>query len=86
MFKRRHNIIYRILSGESRSVDSETVRDRKNYHLLKEIEDYDFCDINTADETGLFFSLQLSKTFTFQGCFCYGGIKFKRGYCAPHML
>jgi hypothetical protein len=54
----RHNIVYRNLSGESRSVDSETVEDWNNYRLLQEIEGYDLCDINNADETGLFFSLQ----------------------------
>jgi hypothetical protein len=30
-FKRRHNIAYRNLSGKSRSVDSETIEDWKNY-------------------------------------------------------
>jgi centromere protein B len=33
-FKRRHNIVYRTLSGESRSVDLGTVEDWKNYPLL----------------------------------------------------
>jgi hypothetical protein len=35
------------------------------------------CDINNADETGLFFSLQLKKTFSFGGNFCHDGIKSK---------
>jgi hypothetical protein len=60
------------------SVDSETVEAWKNYQLLHEIEGYDLCDINNADETGLFFSLQPSKTLTFQGHFCHGGTKSKQ--------
>jgi hypothetical protein len=43
--KRRHNIAYRNLSGESRNVDSETVEARENYQLLQEIEGYELCDI-----------------------------------------
>lgn len=44
----------------------------------QEVEVYDLCDMCTADETSLFFSLQPSKTFTFQGDFCRGGVKSKR--------
>jgi hypothetical protein len=58
-FRRRYNIVYRPLSGESdesRSVDSETVEDWKNDQ--QEIEGYDLCDMYNADETGLFFSLK----------------------------
>jgi hypothetical protein len=40
------------------------------------MEDYDFCDIYNADETGQFFHQKPSKTFTLQG-FCRGGTKFK---------
>jgi hypothetical protein len=34
-----------ILISESRSVDPETIEDRKNYQLLQQIEGYDLCDI-----------------------------------------
>jgi hypothetical protein len=44
---------------------------------LQDIESYDLCDIYNADETSLFFSLQPSKTFTFQD-FCHDGIKSKQ--------
>jgi hypothetical protein len=37
--------------------------------LLQEIEGYELFHINNADERGLFFSLQPSKTLTFQGDF-----------------
>jgi hypothetical protein len=71
---RGDNIDYRTLSGESRIIDPETVEDWKNYWLLQEI----LCDAYSADATGLFFSLQPSKTFTLQGDFCHGGIKSKQ--------
>jgi hypothetical protein len=35
-----HNIVYRIVSGESRSADSETVQEWKNSHTLQETEGY----------------------------------------------
>jgi hypothetical protein len=47
------------------------------YRLLQEVEGYDHCGINNAHETGLIFSLQPSKTLTFQGHFCHGGTKSK---------
>jgi hypothetical protein len=72
-FKIRPNIAFRSLSSESRSVDLGTVEDWKNYWVLQEIEAYDLCDINYADETGPFFSLQPSKTLTFQNHYCRGG-------------
>jgi hypothetical protein len=75
-FKRRHNIVYRTLLGENRTVYPETVEGWENYPLLQETEDCDLCDIlYNADETGLYFNLQPAKTFAFQGHFCRGGIK-----------
>jgi hypothetical protein len=35
-FKRRHSIVYRTLSRESKSIDPETVADWNNYQLLQE--------------------------------------------------
>jgi hypothetical protein len=52
------------------------VGDWKNYQLLEEIEG--LCDINKADKTGLLFSLQSSRTLTFQGHSCHSGTKFKQ--------
>jgi hypothetical protein len=71
---KRDNIVYRNLSGESRSVDPETVEDWINDQLLHETEGYDLRDTHNADETSPFFNLQPSKTFTFRD-FCHGGIK-----------
>jgi hypothetical protein len=70
-------LLYRNLPGESSSVDSETAEDWKNYGMLQEIECYDLYDINNADETCLFFSLQPSKAPIFRGHFCHGGTKSK---------
>jgi hypothetical protein len=67
-----------LLSGESRSADQETVEGWRSYQLLQEIKGYDPCDIYNADEASLFFNLHPSKTFTFQGDFCHGGIKSKQ--------
>jgi hypothetical protein len=39
---------------------------------------YIYIYIYNPDETSLFFNLQPSKTFTFQGDFCHGGIKSKQ--------
>jgi hypothetical protein len=71
---RGDNIDYRFLSGESRIANPGTIEYWKNYRLFHEI----LCDALSADVTGLFFSLQPCKTFTFQRYFCRGGIKSKQ--------
>jgi hypothetical protein len=40
--------------------------------------------LNNVDETGLFFSLQPSKTLTFRGDFCRGGIKSEKWVTVLH--
>jgi hypothetical protein len=47
------------------NVVSKTLKDWKNVRLLHEIGGFDLCDINNADETGLFLRLELSKVLTF---------------------
>jgi hypothetical protein len=59
--KRRHNIAYRNLSGKSRSVDSETIEDWKNYRLLPEIEGYGPFHTNNAYEMVCFSAYNLAK-------------------------
>jgi hypothetical protein len=68
-FKRRHNTAYINLSSEGRTVDSETVEHWKNYRVLQEIEDYDLCDTNNADETGQFSVYNLEKPPLFEDNF-----------------
>jgi hypothetical protein len=43
-YKRRHNIVYTTLAGESKSVHSETVDDWKNDRFLQDIKEYNLCD------------------------------------------
>jgi hypothetical protein len=58
----RHIIAYRNLSDEGRHIGLQTIE-------VVKITDYCMNYINNADETGLFFSQRLSRTFTFQGLF-----------------
>lgn len=53
------------LTKDSRKVESETVDDWMSDWLLQDIKKYDLCDIHNADNTGLFLSVQASKTFYF---------------------
>jgi hypothetical protein len=39
--------------------------------------------VYNADEASLFCNVQPSKTFTFQGDFCHGGIKSKQWVTVP---
>jgi hypothetical protein len=43
--EKRNNVVYETVSGESRSVDPETVEAWKSCQLLLEIEGYNLCDI-----------------------------------------
>jgi hypothetical protein len=63
-FKWRHNTLQNSIRWDQ-ECDPETVEDWKYYRLLQEIEGYDLCDINNADESSLFFNLQPSKNLTF---------------------
>ena len=52
-FRRRHNISFRTLSGESAHIDKRIVENWKLY-LPKITKGYDPCNIWNLDETGLF--------------------------------
>lgn len=71
-FKKRHNIVYNTVCGESRSVDGATVEDWKN-RLPSLVQEYEPRNIFNADETGLFYNLLPSKTLSFRGESCHGG-------------
>jgi hypothetical protein len=58
-FKKGHNNVYWTLSGEGKSVDPETVEDRKNYWLLREIEAYELCDIYIMLMRHVYFSVYI---------------------------
>ena len=75
-FKKRNNIVYKSISGESASVDSDTVSDFKE-KIKSVISVYDPADVYNVDETGLFFKSMCNKTFAFKGEACHGGKKSK---------
>lgn len=76
-FKKRHNLVYKTVSGESASVDPVTVNSWKE-QIHEVIQGYELKDIFNADETGLFFNLQPNKTLTYKGDPCHGGTKSKQ--------
>ncbi|XP_051162414.1 tigger transposable element-derived protein 4-like [Leptopilina boulardi] len=82
-FKRRHDIVFKKLSGESKSVDvsvcNQWTKDLPN--LLRE---YDPEDIYNADETGLFFKCLPDKTFAFKEEKCHGGKQSKKRITVLH--
>lgn len=71
-FRKRHGIAYRTVSGEAASVNVETVDDWKST-LSTIIEGYEPRNIYNADETGLFFWVQPSKSLSLKGEACHGG-------------
>lgn len=74
-FKRRHNLVYWTLAGESRNVYSETVDDWKNDQLFLAIKEWHLW--HTQCWWGLFFSLHPNKSLTFCGDPCHGGVQFE---------
>ncbi|CAF3287422.1 unnamed protein product [Rotaria socialis] len=62
-FRIRHNISFRVISGESLSVDV-TIVDDWVQRIPKIIDDYDPKDIFNCDETGLFFKFMPDKSLT----------------------
>lgn len=72
-FKKRHAVVYRTACGKSRSVDTEISDDWKQTDIPALIADYAPKDIFSADETGLFFNILPSKTFSLKGESCQEG-------------
>jgi hypothetical protein len=72
-FKKRHNIVWNGVCGESKDVDESVVSVYKP-KLLELISPYELKNIYNADETGLFFSGVLStKSLAGKGENCTGG-------------
>ena len=71
-FKLRHNINFKTISGESKSVDPEEVLDwlENVKHIC---EGYEVKNIYNTDETGLLFRTLINKTLSFKGEQCRGG-------------
>lgn len=71
-FKIRHNLAFKSICGEEKSVDLQQVSDWME--KLKEICDgYEAENIYNADETGLFYRIMPNKTLCFKGEKCSGG-------------
>lgn len=75
-FKKRKNITFLKMCGESASVDEEVCQEfRKKIALI--VKDYDEKDVFNADETGLFFKCTPDKTMHVKGEACHGGKRSK---------
>ncbi|XP_044595847.1 tigger transposable element-derived protein 4-like [Cotesia glomerata] len=75
-FKRRHNIAFKKLAGESKSVD-QRVCSQWETDLPHLLHGYDPEDIYNADETALFYKCLPDRTFIFKGEQCHRGKKSK---------
>ncbi|CAF1065113.1 unnamed protein product, partial [Rotaria sordida] len=75
-FRTRHNISHHIISGESSSVDVQTVDDWIQ-RLPKITDGYDAKNIFNCDETALFFKAMPDKSLTFNKEECKGRKKSK---------
>lgn len=71
-FRKRHNINFASVCGESGSVCQETVNDWKD-RLPDILRGYDPKDVFNMDETGLFFKALPDKTLSIRGEQCKGG-------------
>ncbi|GBL72508.1 Tigger transposable element-derived protein 4 [Araneus ventricosus] len=65
-FKRRHGIMSKVISGESKDVDDNDSENRITETLSKILKDYKPENIFIADETALFFQCLPRKTLTFK--------------------
>ncbi|GBM78016.1 Tigger transposable element-derived protein 6 [Araneus ventricosus] len=76
-FKRRHGIMAKVISGESKDVDDNDSKNWTTETLSKILKDYKPENIFNADETALFFQCLPQKTFTFKKEKCFGGKQSK---------
>lgn len=78
-FRTRYNIHFRVVSGESRTVDQDTIIDWKS-PLYSIIEHYDPADMFNCDETGLFYNLMPDRSLMVHKNDCKGGKKSNERY------
>jgi len=71
-FRKRHNISWNQVCGESNDVNFDTVNEWKS-KIGELIKDYNSDSIYNRDETGLFFRAIPSKTLKLKGEQCKGG-------------
>lgn len=72
-FKNRYGIVYKQVSGEAASVNTNDVECWKTSVLPQIMKRYASRDIFNVDEFGLFFKLMPNKTFAVKGEKCTGG-------------
>lgn len=72
-FKRRHNIMQKVMCGESADVSDQDCENWRQNVLPGLLASYREEDIFNADETGLFFKCLPDKTLTFKNEKCFGG-------------
>ncbi|XP_070377297.1 tigger transposable element-derived protein 6-like [Dermacentor albipictus] len=77
-FKARHEIVAKVLCGESASSDADAASAWASATVPELMEKYATSDIYNADETGLFFELLPSKTLHMKGQPCSGGKHSKK--------
>ncbi|CAH0721898.1 unnamed protein product, partial [Brenthis ino] len=71
-FKKRHELVFRKVCGESASVNNE-ICDEWIIQLQSLLKDYELKDVFNADEIGLFFKCLPDKTLIFKNEKCHGG-------------
>ncbi|GBN45405.1 Tigger transposable element-derived protein 4 [Araneus ventricosus] len=76
-FKRRHEIMAKVVSGESKYVDDNDSENWITETLSKILKDYKPENIFNADETALFFQCLSQNTLTFKKEKCFGGKQSK---------
>lgn len=72
-FKKRHEIVEKVISGESGCVSEADCSQWKATILKSIVEEYEPDNIFNMDETGLFFKCLPNKTLTFKHDKCFGG-------------
>jgi hypothetical protein len=77
-FMKRTGLVLRTISGESQSVNPTEAEIWKTEHLPHLLEGYRPCDVFSADESGLFYTLLPNRTYAFRGEKCHGG-KLRKG-------
>ncbi|XP_070378200.1 tigger transposable element-derived protein 6-like [Dermacentor albipictus] len=77
-FKARHDIVGKMLSGESALADIGNASAWISTNVSALLKDCAMRDIYNADETGLFYEMLPSKTIEMKGQRCYGGKHSKK--------
>lgn len=77
-FKARHDIVGKVLCGESASADAEGASAWTARNITSILTDYAPSDVYNADETGLFYEMLPTRTLDFKGQHCHGGKHSKK--------